>query len=81
MRKFIFSFGVIWTVAAAAFIGGCNKNNDCSCDKDKAAVKTDAQATPAAKSCTGSCSGDKSKCSGSCSGDKKTCPATGASAQ
>ncbi|HVU62908.1 MAG TPA: hypothetical protein VHC70_02935 [Phycisphaerales bacterium] len=60
MRKFIFSFGVICTVAAAAFMGGCNKNCESCCDKDKAAVQTDAQGMPAGKTCTGQC--DKSKC-------------------
>jgi hypothetical protein len=85
MRKLIFSFGVICTVAAAAFIGGCSKNSEGCCgDKDKASVKTDAQATPAGKSCSGSCTGDKSKCTGSCTGDKSKCtgkcPMSGGSA-
>lgn len=75
MRKFICSFGLVCTVAAAAFLAGCHENCDSCKDGDKAAVKTDAQATPAA---TG-CSGDKAKCSGKCSGDKKTCPSTGQS--
>jgi len=72
MRKFTCSLVMICAVAAAAFLGACNKNcNSCSDNKDNAAVKTDAQGTPAASNCSG-------KCSGSCSGDKKVCPATGA---
>jgi hypothetical protein len=76
MRKFTFAFALICTVAAASFLGACNKNSDKCCGdsatcKDKAAaVKTDAAATPAA---------DGKSCSGKCTGEKKTCPATGQS--
>ena len=74
MRKFTFSFALICTVAAAAFLGACSKNSDCkgdgSCCKDKAAVKTDSQATPATGAATG--------CSSKCTGEKKVCPVTGA---
>ena len=81
MRKFICSFGLVCTVAAAAFLGGCNKNADKCCEGgDKAAcqekaapVKTDAQTPPAA---TPGCCKDKAA---GCSGEKKTCPSTGAS--
>ena len=78
MRKFTFSFALICTVAAAAFLGACSKNSDSKCSgdgaccKDKAAagsVKTDAMATPATSG-TG--------CSGKCTGEKKVCPVTGA---
>ena len=78
MRKFTFSFALICTVAAAAFLGACSKSSDAKCSgdgaccKDKAAgaVKTDAQATPA----TGA-AGCSSKCT---AGEKKVCPVTGA---
>ena len=43
MRKFICSFGLICTVAAAAFLGACIKNCDKCSDSDKASVNTDAQ--------------------------------------
>ena len=65
MRKF--GFGVLCCVAAAAFLGGCNKNEDMCCGgdcKDKAAVKMDAGATPASDA---SCA---SKCKSQCTGDK-----------
>ena len=78
MRKFTTSFALVCTVAAAAFLGACNKNSEkcckdgeAACCKDKAAaVKTDSQATPAAT---------PGSCSKSCTGEKKTCPMTGQS--
>ncbi len=84
MRKFICSFGLVCTVAAAAFLGGCNKNSDKCCDGDKAqcaekagSVKTDAQATPAA---TPGCCKEKAAAGGKCcNGEKKVCPSTGQS--
>ena len=75
MRKFTFSFALICTIAAASFLGACSKNSDSKCNaegaccKDKAAVQTDAQATPAAGA---------TKCSNKCTGAAKVCPATGA---
>lgn len=66
MRKF--GMSVLCCVAAAAFLGGCNKNEDKCCSgtecADKAAVKMDAGATPAADS---TCA---SKCKSQCTGDK-----------
>jgi hypothetical protein len=78
MRKFTFAFALVCTVAAASMLGACNKNSDkCSdCNKDKAAVQTDAQMAPAGSK---SCSGSGSNCAGKCTGEKKTCPATGQS--
>ena len=49
MRKVTCSLAFVCTVAAAAFLGACNKSESCCSDnKDKAAVQTDAQSTPAA---------------------------------
>ena len=64
MRKF--GFSVLCCVAAAAFLGGCNKNEEkcCGSCKDTAAVKMDAGATPASDA---SCA---SKCKSQCTGDK-----------
>ena len=72
MRKF--GFSVLCCVAAAAFLGGCNKNEDKCCGssecKDKAAVKMDAGATPASDaSCASKCSGQKA--AGSCCKSKQ----------
>jgi hypothetical protein len=78
MRKFISSFGLVCTVAAAAFLAGCHENCDSCKDGDKATVKTEADATPAAN-CATSCKDKAAGCSKSCSGEKKACPSTGQS--
>lgn len=64
MRKY--GIAALCCVAAVAFLGGCNKNQDkcCGSCKDKAAVKMDAGSGASAegkcaKSCASKCAGDK----------------------
>ena len=69
MRKYTFAFGAVCTLAAAAFLGACAKDSECSgCkDKDKSSVKMEATATPSgSSSCAGKTECCKNKSASEC---------------